>query len=370
MSPFQNAQRRHEELAKRFDSLESLSLEQTNLLKSILQTSQSQHEHQLSSARDQHKRQLISARDKHAELSEQLDKLKVHGRDIADASQQQYEELKKMVQENNSALAKTLEFSLKLHETMNELAAQQKLFADALNCQQTELEHINELVRRNIRDTNKGFWDINLDRRTKFGGTHAVYDDEFYKNNQYGSVTSGIHVLRRFIKPLNIQSVVDFGCGTGTWLYASRTLGAKTVLGFDGDYVNRDFLLIDNSEFKPHDLEQPINTDQKFDLAISVEVAEHLRESSASTFIHSICNASDLVLFSAAHVGQGGDNHINEQPLSYWQKKFKRNGYRHIEIRDLYQGDWEIESWYRENIGLYVKAERHSEVCEKIIQSV
>lgn len=31
---------------------------------------------------------------------------------------------------------------------------------------------------------------------------------------------------------------------------------------------------------------------------------------------------SDVIMFSAAYTKQGGNNHINEQPHTYWAKKF------------------------------------------------
>lgn len=242
---------------------------------------------------------------------------------------------------------------------------QEDLFKQ-LKQQQEDIENLNALLRRNIHDTNEGFWNLERGKRNRFGGQHSIYNDEFFRNNQYNSMISGVHVLRAIMKRISINNVVDFGCGTGTWLYAAKILNASIVAGYDGDYVNRKLLLIDEEDFYPCNLENPIQTDRKYDLAISVEVAEHLPESAADTFIDSITGAADIVLFSAAHVGQGGDNHINEQPFSYWKDKFENRGYGHIEIRPFYAGDWEIESWYRENIGLYVKKEKFDGICEKL----
>ena len=96
------------------------------------------------------------------------------------------------------------------------------------------------------------------------------------------------------------NSVIDFGCGVGTWLCAARRLGAREVYGLDGDYVNRDMLLIDESDFHPCNLEEPVTVDRRFDLAISMEVAEHVHEEVADTFVSSICGVSDIILFGAA----------------------------------------------------------------------
>jgi len=48
-------------------------------------------------------------------------------------------------------------------------------------------------------------------------------------------------------------------------------------------------------------------------------------EKYADTFVNTLCRHADTILFSAAHVGQGGDGHINEQPIDYWIEKFKKN---------------------------------------------
>ena len=124
--------------------------------------------------------------------------------------------------------------------------------------------------------------------------------------------------------------------------------------------------MIRADEFMPYDLENALALDGKFDLAISMEVAEHLREESADTFVGSLCSASDVILFSAAHPGQGGDNHLNEQPMEYWQEKFSARGFRHIEIRPAFKEYWKIEWWYRDNMALFVKEECYKEIYLKI----
>ena len=48
-----------------------------------------------------------------------------------------------------------------------------------------------------------------------------------------------------------VQSVVDFGCGLGTWLRAFREQGVKEILGLEGEWCNRTLLFknIDEAEF-------------------------------------------------------------------------------------------------------------------------
>ena len=194
----------------------------------------------------------------------------------------------------------------------------------------------------------------NIDTKEK----NYVYNRWFYMNNRYGSFISGLHFLKNIIPTFKIKKIVDFGCGTGTWLAAAKTIADVEVLGIDGDYVNKNDLMIDESEFLTADLIKEVELDKKFDLAISVEVAEHLPSSSSDALVRSLCNASDIVLFSAAHVGQGGDGHINCQPFEFWQEKFLSNNFYYINIKEQFKNDWEIEGWYRENISLFISYDR------------
>lgn len=189
----------------------------------------------------------------------------------------------------------------------------------------------------------------------KLLSSSPVYDSAFYMNNRYGSVSSAQHILSVMFELLPHDSVVDFGCGTGTWLWVAKALGAKKILGIDGDYVPRSLLMIPEDTFRAADLQEDIQLEQKFDLAMSLEVAEHLDEKYADVFVNSLCRSADTILFSAAHPGQGGDGHLNEQPAEYWIEKFVSHGFVYEEIKDKFEGNDKIEFWYRDNIMLFRK---------------
>ncbi|HUK46557.1 MAG TPA: methyltransferase domain-containing protein [Terriglobales bacterium] len=152
------------------------------------------------------------------------------------------------------------------------------------------------------------------------------YDAKFY-----GELTSAqesarevLPIIFEIIKP---QSVVDIGCGTGHWLAAARQLGVKEILGVDGRWVRKDQLAISAENFLIHDLMIPLKLPRRFDLAVSLEVAEHLPQPAARNFVQNLCQAADLVLFSAAIPGQGGRRHLNEQWPAYWANLFGEFGY-------------------------------------------
>ena len=108
--------------------------------------------------------------------------------------------------------------------------------------------------------------------------------------------------------------------------------------------------------YMPCDLEQRINVCRKFDLVISLEVAEHLSEKRASSFIEELTHLGDVILFGAAVPYQGGDHHINEQPITYWIDLFEKNGFIALDIiRPRVQYDKKIWWWYRQNTLIYVK---------------
>lgn len=162
-----------------------------------------------------------------------------------------------------------------------------------------------------------------------------------------------VPVLTKWLRP---HSVIDVGCGTGTWLSVFKKHGAIEILGVDGDYVNREQLTIPESNFLPKDLEQPLQLDHTFDLVVSLEVAEHLSETVAQLFVDSLCSLSDTILFSAAITAQGGQNHINEQPPKYWIQKFEEKGYQLFDVlRPMFWEHEDVDWWYKQNMMIFTK---------------
>ena len=183
--------------------------------------------------------------------------------------------------------------------------------------------------------------------------TH-IYDQTFFDYIDQGarsSARSFIGLLQGWINP---DSVLDLGCGRGVWLDEWRSAGVTQVMGVDGDYVERDKLLIPEDSFHPADLTKGVDLGRRFDLAQSLEVGEHLPEPASDALVDTLTSCADIVLFSAAVTGQGGEFHINEQPLSYWQKKFEQRGYAAYDcLRPLLKNDQSVEPWYRYNAVIY-----------------
>ena len=161
-------------------------------------------------------------------------------------------------------------------------------------------------------------------------------------------------ILPNVLKLKKINSILDVGCGTGTWLSVALELGVKEIAGVDGAALDQTELKIPVGSFKNIDLTRALNLNRKFDLAICLEVAEHLPESASKVLIGTLTDHSDFILFSAAIPGQGGQNHINEQWPDYWQELFATKGYFPCDIlRKAFWNNENVEWWYKQNILIY-----------------
>lgn len=181
----------------------------------------------------------------------------------------------------------------------------------------------------------------------------SPYDERFYAEKNQGSHQSASIILPLVLAVIRPRSVVDVGCGTGTWLRAVSELGVQEYQGYDGAHVKQ--LQIPKQRFAVADLSRPLHAARRFDLAICCEVAEHLPTGSAETLVASLAALSDAVLFSAAIPGQGGKHHVNEQWPAYWQALFRARVYSAYDfIRPQIWNDRRVEFWYRQNTILYV----------------
>jgi SAM-dependent methyltransferase len=188
--------------------------------------------------------------------------------------------------------------------------------------------------------------------------TTPAYTTEFFDTIRDGSRRSAEVVVPIVLEILKPTSVIDVGCGDGTWLSVFIEMGVKDVCGLDGKYVNATQLRIPQDLFKPTDLSSPFTVARKFDLAMSLEVAEHLPPSSAKGFVESLSRLAPLVLFSAAIPLQGGTNHLNEQWPDYWVELFGAHDYLPIDfIRGRIWSNPQVEWYYAQNTLLFARPE-------------
>lgn len=153
-------------------------------------------------------------------------------------------------------------------------------------------------------------------------------------------------------------SVLDVGCGIGTWLKAAQMRGASEVVGVDGVPIPSDQLLISEDRFHVADLNRPLSLDRRFELVLCLETAEHLEPESADILVSTLAAHGDRILFSAATPGQPGTNHVHCQWPDYWQELFNRRGFACSDsVRWSMWDNEAIEPWYRQNLMLAVRDE-------------
>lgn len=185
------------------------------------------------------------------------------------------------------------------------------------------------------------------------------YTEAFFselERHSYKSAQNVIPVVAELFQP---RSVVDVGCGTGAWLKAwNEICKIDDYLGIEGPYLDKAKALIPADKIIFKDLKEPVDVNQRFDLVMTLEVAEHLPASSADVFIQSLISLGNIILFSAAIPGQEGTYHINEQYPEYWARIFNKYGFVPVDcIRPRIWNNTSVEFYYRQNILVFIKKE-------------
>jgi SAM-dependent methyltransferase len=187
------------------------------------------------------------------------------------------------------------------------------------------------------------------------GAKSEIYDREFFDRRDAAALQSARVVAPLVYDLLRPRSVVDVGCGRGAWLKAFEECGVEHVQGFDGDY---ETLLIGRQGFTPYDLSRMKKIEGHFDLAVCLEVLEHLSPESGRNVVDALTGAASVILFSAAIPGQGGTGHVNEQWPSYWRELFERRGYIFLDpLRRKIRDDQRVNFWYRQNLLMFASEE-------------
>jgi SAM-dependent methyltransferase len=180
--------------------------------------------------------------------------------------------------------------------------------------------------------------------RALFG--NGVYCDSYYRDVERLELASVGGIADWIVKNLGPKRLIDVGCGPGHQMKALADRGVE-VYGVD---ISDAALAITTNEKKlkaeKFDLTQ---TAKKlpgipYDMALSCEVAEHLEEQHAATFVDHLVAAAPVVYLTAAEpnpkVGKGL-NHFNEQPHSYWIKLFEDRGYEYQKaLTEAAQGEF------------------------------
>jgi SAM-dependent methyltransferase len=171
------------------------------------------------------------------------------------------------------------------------------------------------------------------------------YATDFYDRIRAGCQRSAEVIVPVVYNEVEPASVIDVGCGEGWFGKAFEDAGCE-VVGFEGAYVEPVIRSIVADHQQPGTL-----TAERSDLAVCLEVAEHLSPGRADSFVADLCAVAPVILFSAAIPGQPGNGHVNCRWPSYWTALFETQGFLVSDaLRWRIWEDERVEPWYRQNL--------------------
>jgi SAM-dependent methyltransferase len=187
----------------------------------------------------------------------------------------------------------------------------------------------------------------------------GIYHSGYFASDVEGPAAASASVIAQSIcETLHPRRVVDIGCGSGALLEALASRGVET-LGLEYADAAREVARQRGVDARPFDVrfdsfDSGLGV---FDVACCTEVAEHLDAKYADRLVDVLTRAGRTILFTAAPPGQGGTDHVNEQPPEYWIDKFRALGYRldsSLTIR--WRETWKeagIAEWYWKNLMVF-----------------
>jgi hypothetical protein len=193
------------------------------------------------------------------------------------------------------------------------------------------------------------------------GAAADSYADEFWDFHAGGDWDGFAGLVLELCSP---RSLVDVGCGDGKLLKAlHRRAPALPLLGIDSSLhgltraAGVDVEVHDLSSARPRRLDCLRRRIDAFDVAVSLETAEHLPPWSARSFVKSLARPR-MVVFSVAQPDQGGTLHLNERPLSYWRARFDARGYAVAPVDAAFRerlSRLDLPWWYGANIQVFAR---------------
>ena len=182
-----------------------------------------------------------------------------------------------------------------------------------------------------------------------------LYNASYYEHVEDAAVASAPGIATTIVETFDPADLLDVGCGTGAMMEAIRDLG-PSVKGLEYSSAALELCKKRGLDVTRFDIENDSHPfpDRRFDVVISMEVAEHLPASVADRYVNVLCQSSDHVVFTAATPGQGGQDHINEQPREYWLEKFDAREFTvQDDLTETWRQKWRagnVTHWYWKNL--------------------
>lgn len=224
----------------------------------------------------------------------------------------------------------------------------------------TILKHIYRLLPTPLRKTGP-LHRFAVRIMEKVGNRDDLYSPKYYQTLVEPYAQRSVPQMARSIaETFHPASVIDVGCGSGALLVALRKLGVRRLLGLDSSEAGLDIARARGLDVRKFDITADGWTGgERFDVAVSMETAEHLPKNSADRYVALLCSLAPVVIFTAAHPGQGGIGHLNERPREYWIELFNEHGFR---LEEKTASDWQtawaaagVANFYTRNLMIFKK---------------
>lgn len=163
----------------------------------------------------------------------------------------------------------------------------------------------------------------------RLGIEWMIYNPGVTRSFHQGALRDAPKVVKAVTEQFpRVKTVADVGCGTGVYSLNFNRAGLRaTACEYSPrgrSYAQRQGITCHPFDVSKDDSGMP---GRPYDLAMSLEVAEHIPGALADHFVRYMAGSSDLIVLTAARPGQGGIGHINEQPKGYWIEKFRARGF-------------------------------------------
>lgn len=173
-----------------------------------------------------------------------------------------------------------------------------------------------------------------------------LYTDKWRDKIRSGVQSSAAVLCPMLVEAFEPKTAIDVGCGEGWFVRELEQCGVNAT-GVDGAWVDG---------VQHVDLTAPPYPELgRFDMALCLEVAEHVPARCARDLVRWLVSLAPIVVFSAALPGQGGTGHVNEQWPAYWRDLFAAERYQGTGgLRPRIWDDERVEGWYRNNLLVFI----------------